>query len=153
MIHQLCWKTQKYIEQEQERELCCPVTPLPAMSLARWTPRELPFLKNLWWEILSKALWNISSLLICWITFIQIVATSSKSLWYVLRVRLYKIRAVLPQQRVCIFVSKNSVYDCFYKFDWSLTEIYWSVVPSDAYSHYWRLVTHLPLYVILGKKW
>ena len=65
-----------------------PITPLPAMSLALWIPREPPFLKNLWWEILSKTLWNRSSLLTSWITFTQVVASAFKALWYVLKVRL-----------------------------------------------------------------
>lgn len=45
-------KWHKYTEQEQE--LCCQTSPLPALSLTLWAPWEPPFLKVLWWEVFQK---------------------------------------------------------------------------------------------------
>lgn len=41
-----------------------------------------------------------------------------------------------PQQHVGIFVSKHSIYDCFYRFDWSSMEIHWYIVPTGAYKSF-----------------
>lgn len=94
MIHHFCWITHRHVEQE----ICCPATPPP---LPRRLHNSLPSLKKDG-ETSCQNHCKMYVLYINRITFVNVATSSTKALWYVLKVKLPFTISV--QSRVFIFV-------------------------------------------------